>query len=321
MTDTDTITQNLFRDAVTAAVRAPSVYNVQPWRFTLRDGAIEVRIDTERRLKVADPHDWAARIACGAAVTNVQLSLAIGGVATAVEFWPRAGDHEWVATVTAVGVKIATPTQRALHAAIDHRHSNRRPFFDAPVQIDARARLQAAVTGCGAWLTLDVERAPVARIAEIVRGADDLLRREPAYIAEMNGWLGRQVTDGAGIPIEAAGVAPAGQDLLAMRDYGGTRAPGRDFESDPLLAVLGTYSDSRYDDVTAGMALQLLLLTATDERLATSMLSQPIEIPAARDELRAAVHPRGIPQMVVRIGYGQPGGTTGRRPVDAVIDS
>jgi nitroreductase len=319
MTVTTGITQDLFRDAVAAAIRAPSVYNVQPWKFALRDGAIEVRIDPDRALPVADPHGWAARIACGAALTNIELSLTVAGMATDTKLWPAPGDHLWVATLTATGPAIPTPANRALHAAIDHRYSNRRPFFDTPVPADIRARLRDAANATSAWLALVADREPVARIAEIVHIADDLLRRDSAYVAEMNAWLGHY--DGAGIPAEAAGIAPGGQDLLAMRDFGGhTRAEGRDFESDPLLVVVGTDGDSQLHQVVAGMALQRLLLTATEQRLASSMLSQPIEVPAAREDLRQALRRHGTPQMIVRIGYGQPGRATTRRPVDSVID-
>ena len=106
-----------------------------------------------------------------------------------------------------------------------------------------------------------------------------------------------------------------------MRDFGGgPRAPGRDFESDPLVAVLGTAGDTTLDQLAAGQALQRVLLTATEHRLAASMLSQPIEVPAARERLRKGLGRLGVPQMVLRIGYGRPGFPTPRRPVADVID-
>lgn len=321
MTTTAVIDVATFRTAIGAAIRAPSVYNAQPWRFALRDGDIDVRIDPYRQLPVADPHQWAARIACGATITNIRLSLACAGVETRVRLWPDPADPYLVATISAAGVCTASPRQRALHAAIEHRHSNRRPFFDAPVPIDVRTRLLAAIDGTTAWLELTSEPEPVSRIAEIVRAADQRLRHNAAYIAEMNAWLARAHVDNTGIPPDAAGVAPAGQDLLALRDYGGRqRAEGRDFESQPLLAVLGTHGGDRYDDVTAGIALQQVLLAATDAGLATSMLSQPIEIPELRDDLRTSVHHYGTAQMIIRIGYGQFVGVSSRRPIDSVID-
>jgi hypothetical protein len=84
--------------------------------------------------------------------------------------------------------------------------------------------------------------------------------------------------------------------------------------------VLGTAGDSPRDQLGAGMAIQRVLLTATDAGLATSMLSQPIEVAAAREQLRLALGRYGVPQMVLRIGYGQPGFPTPRRGLAEVTD-
>jgi hypothetical protein len=62
-----------------------------------------------------------------------------------------------------------------------------------------------------------------------------------------------------------------------------------------------------------------VLLTTTDLGLAASLLSQPIEVPAAREQLRLALGRYGTPQMVLRVGYGQPGAATPRRSVADVI--
>ncbi len=322
MTVIPSIDVDLFRSAVAAAVRAPSVYNVQPWRFALVDGAIEVRTDPYRLLPVADPGGWATRVACGAAIANIELSLIVAGVQAKTRLWPRSADNLLVATVTADGGGAPSPRQQALTAAIARRRSNRRPFSDAPVPADARARIVAAADAAGAWLVLVDERTSVANVASIVRDAEQLLRSDAAYVAEMQAWTSRYHTEQVGIPADAAGVAPAPQDVLAMRNYGGKeRAEGRDFEQEPLLAILGTSGGGRYDDVVAGMALQMVLLTATDAGLAASMLSQPIEVPRARDELRRTLRRQGTPQMIIRLGYGQPTTSSPRRSIESVIDT
>jgi hypothetical protein len=61
-------------------------------------------------------------------------------------------------------------------------------------------------------------------------------------------------------------------------------------------------------------------LTITDLGLARSMLSQPIEVPAAREQLRVALGRYGTPQMVLRIGYGDPSPATPRRAAAVVMD-
>jgi hypothetical protein len=118
------------------------------------------------------------------------------------------------------------------------------------------------------------------------------------------------------------GPSPEPQDLFPQRILSDRdRAPGRDFEPEPLVAILGTNGDSLGDQLKAGYALQRVLLTLTDLGLAASMLSQPIEVPAAREQLRLALGRYGTPQMVLRIGYGQPGITTPRRDPSEVIDT
>jgi hypothetical protein len=84
--------------------------------------------------------------------------------------------------------------------------------------------------------------------------------------------------------------------------------------------VLGVTGNTAGDQLIAGQALQRVLLTATDAGLAASMISQPIEVPAAREQLRLALGRFGTPQMVLRLGYGRPGRPTSRRPVAEVLD-
>jgi len=62
-----------------------------------------------------------------------------------------------------------------------------------------------------------------------------------------------------------------------------------------------------------------VLLTAVATGLDTSMISQPIEVPAARDQLRRSLGRTGFPQIAVRFGYGTPGHPTPRRDLAEVV--
>ena len=310
----------VFVTAVEAAIRAPSLHNSQPWRFRCRDDAVEVLADRSRQLPAADPHGWALRIACGAAVFNMRLAFAVAGYPAQVELRPDPDQPDLLARLTPGPPHPPAPWEKDLYAAIPHRHSNRQPFHPEPVPAPARRYLLTAARDEGAWLDLLIGRGPLAVVAEVVRAADTTLVRDPAYRQELEAWSRRTGT-ADGVPAEAGGPSPEPQDLLAMRDFGGpARAPGRDFESDPLVAVLGTPGDTFRDQLVAGQALQRVLLTATEHRLAVSLLSQPIEVPAARDRLRRGLGRLGAPQMVLRIGYGQPGFPTPRRAAGDVID-
>jgi nitroreductase len=307
--------------AVQAAIRAPSMHNTQPWRFRIHDDALEILADRTRTLPVADPRGWALRIGCGAAILNARLAFAVAGRPARVRLRPDPAQPDLLARLEPGPARPPSPTEQALFDAVGRRHSNRNPFTPQPVPAEVRRELVRAATDEGARLDLLIGRGPLAAVAEVTRAADTVLVRDARYRAELAAWS-RAADADDGVPLAAGGPSPEPQDLLAMRDFDGAgRAPGRDFESDPLVGVLSTAGDTVHDQLVAGQALQRVLLTATVYGLAASLLSQPIEVTEAREGLRRAVYPRGYPQMVLRIGYGQPGFPTRRRPVTAVLSA
>jgi hypothetical protein len=305
--------------AAEAGIRAPSLLNSQPWLFRLRDGAVEILADPARRLATADRAGWAVRIACGAATYNARLALAATGTPPDVALRPDIGQPDLIARLTPGPPRPPTYPERDLHAAITRRHSNRSPFWPNPVPSDIRVRLIEAARSESAWLDLLVGMTALTGFAEIAQSADRVLRRDVDYQSEMVGWT-RVDAAPDGVPVTAGAPLPEPQDLLPQRLFGDRRrAPGRDYEPEPLIAVLGAAGDRRLDQIIAGQALQKVLLTATDAGLAASMISQPIEVPAARDQLRRSLGRSGRPQMALRIGYGHPARPTPRRDLKDVI--
>ncbi|WDZ87699.1 Acg family FMN-binding oxidoreductase [Micromonospora cathayae] len=308
------------RAAAADAVRAPSLHNTQPWRFRLRDGGIELAVDPTRRLPATDPSGWGVRLSGGAALHNLRLALAAAGTPASVRLRPYPGEPDVLARLVPDLPRRPTPTELSLHAAVPRRFSNRRPFWPDPVPADVRWRLGEAARAEQCWLELVIGTSAVNAFAEIARSAHRVLERDPAYRAERIAWTRAAPADD-GVPAAAGGPQSEPQDLLPARGFGGLdRPPGRDFEPEPLVAVLISAGNTATDQIVAGQALQRVLLTATDAGLAVSMLSQPIEVPGAREQLRLSLGRFGTPQMVLRIGYGQPGRATPRRAVDEVLD-
>lgn len=307
------------RRAAEAGIRAPSLLNSQPWLFRLHDGAIEVRVDPGRRLDIADRSGWAARLACGAATYNARLALAVAGRPALVRLCPDPGDRDLVARLTPGPERPPTYPERDLHAAVGRRYSNRAPFWPDPVPADIRVRLIEAARAEAAWLDLLVGMTALSAFSEIAHSADRVLRRDPGYQAELTAWTHADAAPD-GVPVSAGGPVAEPQDLLPQRSFADRRrAPGRDYEPEPLIGILGVPGDRPIDQVAAGQALQRVLLTATDAGLCTSMISQPIEVPAARDQLRRSLSRSGYPQLAIRFGYGTPGHPTPRRAVAAVL--
>ncbi len=304
------------------AALAPSVHNAQPWAFRTAPDVVELYADATRRMPVADPDDQELRLGCGAALFNLRLALLVRGVRPDVALFPDPARRHLVAQVRRAGTARATPELERLLDAVPRRHTNRRPFTDAPVTGAERYALCRAAADEGALLHV----VPPALRAEVGRLSVAAHRRQladPAFRDELLHWTGAGADRTDGVPARAAGPAPAPHDRWVVRDFtGGTareRAPGRDVEEEPLLALLIPHVTGPAADVRAGEAMQRVLLTATTEGLAVSFLSQLVEVPEVRDELRTlvrAVHP---PVAVLRIGRGWPTTRTPRRPLADLI--
>ncbi|GIH21093.1 hypothetical protein Raf01_92650 [Rugosimonospora africana] len=295
------------------------MHNTQPWHFHIHDGGLDVLADPARQLHVADPHGWAVRLACGAAIFNARLAFAVAGRPVAVALLPQPDQPDLLACLTPGPPRPPTPRETALYRAIGRRYSNRHPLRAEPVPASSRAELIRAARKEGARLRLLPDQQSLAVVAGLVHTADATLNRDPAYRDELAQWSHRDPHSTDGVALDAAGPGPEPHDLLTMRTFGtGNRRAGRDFESEPLIGILVTAADALHDQLAAGQALEHVLLSATENQLAVSMFSQPIEVPTARDQLRAIVG--DTPQMVLRIGYGLPGYPTARRPVADVLD-
>src|SRR4051812_6145140 len=119
--------------ALAAAVRAPSPHNTQPWRFVSGWDRIEVLLDAERVLAVADSDAKEARLSCGAAILNIRVALRAAGYDSTVDLLPDRGRPEHLATVWLTGPCRVSPQDEALARAIGYRRSNRRSFTDRAV--------------------------------------------------------------------------------------------------------------------------------------------------------------------------------------------
>jgi nitroreductase len=305
---------------VRSATAAPSLHNSQPWRFRIDAYGVDVYADQGRRLEVLDPAGRELLISVGAAVFTLRLAIRGAGYLTDLKLFPDPADPDLVARVGVGRPMAPTPAAEALVAAIPHRHTNRWPFARSVVPADAVERLVDAARREGARLTV---ANPVSRnaILSLSQQADRALRAKGRYRAELARWTTPYAGRRDGVPATAIGPWDA-LEILPIRDFGllqphVDRAVAQ-FEPYPTIMVLATDGDTRRDWVNAGQALQRVLLTATWLNLATTPISQPVEIPAVRRLLTDPGTGRSA-QLVLRVGYGRPATTTPRRALAEVL--
>ncbi|WP_345378428.1 Acg family FMN-binding oxidoreductase [Pseudonocardia yuanmonensis] len=307
------------QDVLHAAALAPSLHNSQPWRFRVTADGIELHADPERRPRVADPSGREMRLACGAALFNLRLALTGHGVRPLVTVLPNPLEPDLVAVVRRGGGRPPTPAERRLLAAMPHRHTNRRPFTADPVANPARHALRRAALDEGAWLDLVTDPATRAALSHLARRAHERQIADPGFVAELERWTARERGHADGVPLSAAGPVPWPNAAWVMRDFSAGSGPDHGYEADPLIAVLSVHGDGLHEEIRAGQAMQRVLLTATAHGLATSFLSQLVEVPDVREHMRRLISGARPPQVVLRIGHGWPVPGTPRRPLSELL--
>ncbi|TVT51399.1 nitroreductase [Amycolatopsis rhizosphaerae] len=280
---------------------------------------IDVLLDPGRVLPVADPDGREARLSCGAAILDIRLALQAAGRTAQVHLLPDRDRPGHLATVILGGAHRPTSEDRALARAIAFRRSNRRPFTDRAVPQWIRQALVEAAAEEGAELVLLERPADLDALAALLRHAEYLQSEDPGFQAELHRWTAGDALREDGVPAAAGGPRPAPGSLLTLRHYTVTdSSPERRYEREPLVAVLGSYTDTPLAQLRTGQAMQRVLLTGTTAGVSASFLSQPVEIAATRTSLGRLVGDRTRPQVVLRFGYGFTAPATPRRRPEAI---
>ncbi|GAB3887438.1 hypothetical protein GCM10029964_053420 [Kibdelosporangium lantanae] len=307
--------------ALADAVLAPSPHNTQPWLFEVGVDYVDLVLDESRILPIADPHGREARMACGAALLNVRLSLRAQGLHVHWKLLPDPGRPTLLARVRVGGREAAKEDEQLLAAAIPRRHTNRRPFRDEPVPAAVRRTLRQAALREGAYLIVVEDPAHYGSIARVLRLAEFTQRQDPEFQGELAQWLSGDPGRLDGVPLLAAGPPPMTEPLVLLREYGtSTSKAPREYEREPLLAILVTAHDTSRDHLRAGQAMQRVLLAATACGLSASFLSAAVELSPSRASLRAVLDGAGYAQTVLRLGYSDAVPRTRRRPVNVVTN-
>ncbi len=156
---------------IESALRAPSVYNTQPWSFRIvADDRIELRAKVDDGdgpgcgrwdllLHSPAPGPWPREyaISCGAALMNLRLAFRVVGHDPVITLVPDpAGDPALLASVEIVVGRTHKPSsvEQELYDAICERHTDRWPFSDTPVRAGILVEMERAAAREHGWLRI-----------------------------------------------------------------------------------------------------------------------------------------------------------------------
>ncbi len=317
--------QDLFHEAACVACRAPSIANSQPWLWRIDNDVLELRCDPSRQMRVADPHGQLMVISCGALLHHATVVLAVLGGGVAVERVDETTDPVLLARLKLTGPRAVTAEDMRMHHALRIRRTDRRPFRGTgplPDSVIDLLRDMAAPFGVATHV-FDPEQ--VGSLVAAVREAAHIHDKSESYRVEMAAWTTYPYPVGHdGVPPTVA--VPQVPRTVPVRNF----AP----DSQPLLEAgpgdgryttylaFATDTDTRADWLRTGEAISAVLLTATSMGIASSVLSEVVEVPGTRAVLHSLVAPAGFPQLTVRLGMNASGPElprTPRRPCSEVI--
>jgi nitroreductase len=316
------------RSAIALAIRAPSVHNSQPWRWRVGDSSLHLYADWSRQLTATDPDGRDLIVSCGASLHHLRVALAALGWGTIVHHMPNHGDPDHLAAVE-VFEREPTDEDIPVAAAISRRRTDRRLYSSWPVPEALLDQFGEYAFTQGAVLRPATDPATRFRLVSAIADADRLQSTDPTYMSELAAWSGRFTGSNDGVPASTTPLIYEGYGDLPMRRFAaaGLAQPKGSY-TDPdagELVVLGTTSDDIVSRLHAGEAASAVLLWATSFGLATCPLSQPLEVPSIREELKAQLLDDVLfPQLVLRIGWAHinadPLLATPRRPVTEIFD-
>lgn len=299
----------VLRNAVAAAVMAPSSHNTQPWRFRIAGSALELHADKTRHLNVIDRDHRQLVQSCGCALFNARVAIRAMGYEDDVT--TAAIDEEVperLASIRLGGPHEPTELDRKLMGAIGCRATNRRAFLPRPIAQSDTDELAALAHAEGASM-VRLDHAQKAGLAALIEEADQRQFADRAFRDELVKWLvphGSSRRDGIPFEEKEYGSAKPFAMMRALRSPALGEVFGLLEESlvrgAPAVLVLGTRHDDVASWLACGQALEAVLLAATARGLSAAFLNQVLEVPVLRARVAALAPDACTPQMVIRIG-------------------
>lgn len=320
------------------AILAPSSHNSQPWKFHLRDSVIGIFTDKDRWLKVADADQRELYISVGCALENLLIAAEHFGYAHQEEYFPEGEDSLVAAVKLTPQGKIGKPRDPVLFEQIPKRYTNHNLYETRKIPKAEMAQLHACIYEEGFWMfstnegpyILYTEEELRRRIDELITRADAIQLTDRAYTKELGFWFGQGAF---GTPWLMTKIGQLALTYLNI-SKGQTKKDSEMLLSAPALVALASAVDDRKSQVLAGQIFDRIALTATSLGMAIHPMSQILEVPEIKDELRellevpevkaevAKLSPEEnvFPQQTFRLGYAEPEKEhTPRRPLEEVL--
>jgi hypothetical protein len=304
------------------ATLAANGHNTQPWKFAIKDNAIEIHPDTSRRLPVVDPHDREMWISLGCALENMLVAARASGYAAEVTY-PNQADFIHIQLTS------DTPQSSPLFDAIPLRQNTRSAYDGRLIKNEDLAQLQALPLEPGVMLQFATNPAAMETFLEYFNLGNLAQYADTAFVGELIAWLRfnkKEALSSLDGLYSACSGNPQTPRWLGQMFVAGTKpqqqadADAAKFRTSPIAVVVASESDDKVSWVRTGQVYERLALKMTSLNIKSAFLNQPIEVSSLRGQFQSAIGlGSSLPQLLVRFGYADAMPRSLRRPVEEVL--
>ncbi len=301
---------------------APSMYNTQPWAFSVGKDTVRIYPDHRRSLPIADPKDTGLYAALGCALENILVGVGCYGMNAEVEYLPQ--DECPEPLLIHFSRRRYREPEPDLLRAIPERQTVRSKFRSEAISSAKLGRLVTASRRPGIRLGLFTDDRDIRALTDMAREALPRYFADAEFVQELLSWLRfdrrqlRALRDGIDASVVGFPAWPGWPARVLWRHYLSPQKQAKKFcrqarNTSAFILVLCETNDAS-GWVSAGRSLQRVLLTATELGISCA----PVHVHG--EELGSYL---GLgcesPVVLLRLGYGEPTRSSVRRPPEAAL--
>jgi hypothetical protein len=309
-------------ELVRYATLAANGHNTQPWKFAIKENAIEIHPDFTRHLAIVDPNDRELWISLGCALENLLIAARAAGYAPEV-IYPDKADFIHIDLLT------NHPQGGALFDAIPLRQNTRSEYDGQSIKGSDLDQIQALPLEPGIALHFVTNPADSETVLEYVNQGNLSQYANNAFIDELIYWLRfnrKEVLASLDGLYTLCSGNPEVPRWLGKMFVAGTKpqqqadTDAKKLRSSSGAVVVASESDDKTAWVRTGQVYERMALQMTSLNIKSAFLNQPIEAENVRGQFQNAIGlGDALPQLLVRFGYAEPMPRSTRRPIEQVL--
>ncbi len=311
------------KSLITAASRAPSGHNTQPWQFAAEADEIVISPDYSRELPAVDPDRRELFISLGCAAENLYVQASALGYAAEVRIQ---GD------TLRIRLQTSETAASPLAAHIPQRQTNRSPYNGSLIPESSLHTILQQLPDNGIQIRLfNRQNNGFRLLTEAMMQGNAAQMADPAFKTELLSWIrfnrahAERTNDGVSYAALGAPNLPRWMSepivKLMLNAKTQNKTDRKKIDSSSHFALISSPADSIPDWIATGRTLQRFLLLLTQHGIAHAYLNQPCEVPELRRQLQNQLLPGGSeqPQLLLRLGYAAPLPYARRRQLQDII--